>query len=98
MRMLFSALLALALWSGLSGSVRAADAKDVTPILDKAIKALGGPEKLGKIKAATWKTKGTITFMGADNETSGQITVQGLDHYRQDFEGMFNGNTFKAVT
>jgi uncharacterized protein (TIGR02246 family) len=60
-------------------------------ILDKAIKALGGEEKLSKIKAAAWKTKGTITFGGRDNKASTQVTVQGLDHFRQELDGVFGG-------
>ena len=48
---------------GPSGSIRADD-KDTTAILDKAIKALGGEEKLGKATTVSWKSKGTITFNG----------------------------------
>ena len=68
---------------GLVSAGRAADAKDANAILDKAIKALGGEEKLSKIKAATWNTKGTITFGGNDNEVTNHVIVQGLDHSRQ---------------
>ncbi len=83
---------------GLGGQAKAADDKDVQAILDKAIKAMGGEEKLSKIKAATWKTKGTITFNGSDNEFSGTATVQGLDHFRSTFEGEFGGNKVEGVT
>src|SRR5262245_13130714 len=75
-----------------------ADEKAANAILDKAIKALGGEEKLGKIKAATWKTKGTITLMGNDNEISTKSIVQGLDYSRQEFEGEFGGNKVMGVT
>src|SRR5947208_787371 len=75
-----------------------ADDQDAKAILDKAIKAVGGAEKLGKVQAATWKAKGTITFNGNDNEFTSQATVQGLDHYRTEFDGEFNGNKFKGVT
>ena len=50
---------------GLGSSV-SADDTDATAIVDKAMKALGGEEKLRKIEAATWKTKG-MTKLG-DNE------------------------------
>jgi hypothetical protein len=82
---------------GLVSAGRAADAKDANAILDKAIKALGGEEKLSKIKAATWNTKGTITFGGNDNEVTNHVIVQGLDHSRREFEGEFNGNQMKGV-
>jgi hypothetical protein len=98
MTRLIGAVLALALVVGLSGRGWAADASDANAVLDKAIKALGGDEKLSKVKAATWKTKGTITFGGNDNEVTSQWTVQGLDHARQEFEGNFGGNMVKGVT
>jgi hypothetical protein len=83
---------------GSGREARAEGGKDATAILDKAIKALGGEEKLAKVKAATWKSKGTLTLMGNDNEVSSQTTVQGLDHFRQEFEGEFGGNKIKGVT
>jgi hypothetical protein len=83
---------------GLGGRAKAADDKDVNAILDKAMKALGGEEKLSKIKAATWKSKGTITFGGNDNEFSSTSTVQGMDHFRSTFEGEFGGNKVEGVT
>jgi len=98
MTRLIGAVLALALVAGLSGRGWAADAPDANAVLDKAIKALGGDEKLSKVKTATWKTKGTITFGGNDNEVTSQWTVQGLDHARQEFEGNFGGNMVKGVT
>jgi hypothetical protein len=80
------------------GSTSRADDADATAILDKAMKALGGADKLSKIEAATWKGKGKITFGDNENEFSGQSTMQGLDHFRSEFEGEFNGNTVKGVT
>src|SRR5207247_4377901 len=96
---------ALALVFGLSGPVRADDDKDAKPvldkevaaILDKAIKALGGEEPLGKIKMASWKAKTKTTFMGNESDGSSQATMQGLDHFRQELEVTLNGNAFKVV-
>jgi hypothetical protein len=95
---LIGAVLVMALVSGLTSPGRAADAKDANAILDKAIKALGGEAKLSKVKAATWKAKGAITFMGTDNQITTESTVQGLDHFRREFEGDFGGNKVKGVT
>jgi hypothetical protein len=81
----------------LCGPGRAADDK-AAAVLDKAIKALGGEEKLAKVKAASWKTKGTLTLMGNDNDVTSLTTVQGLDHFRQEFEGDFGGTQVKGVT
>jgi len=83
---------------GLNGVGRAADAKDATAILNKAIKALGGEEKLSKARAISWKTKGTITFGGNDNPITAHATAQGLDHFRQEAEGEFGGTQVKFVT
>jgi hypothetical protein len=83
---------------GLSGLGRTEDAKDPSAILDKAIKALGGEEKLNAVKAVSWKTKGTLTINGSDNEFTSHSTAKGLDHFRSEFEGEFGGNKIKAVT
>jgi hypothetical protein len=88
----------MALLGGMSGPVRAAEPGDAKAILDRAIMALGGEEKLSKVKAASWKTKGTITFNGSDNAFTSQTVVQGLDHLRQEFEGDFGGQQFKGLT
>jgi hypothetical protein len=77
------------------GRVRADDS---TAVIDKAIAAMGGEANLGKVKAASWKSKNKLTFNGNENEGAGQVTMQGLDHFRQEFEGDFGGNHFKAVT
>jgi hypothetical protein len=74
-----------------------ADEPDAQAVLDKAIKALGGEEKLGKIGVATWKTRSKFTFNENESEFRGEATVQGLDHYRTEFQGEFNGNTFKGI-
>lgn len=75
-----------------------ADEKDALAIIDKAVKALGGEEKLAKIKAATWKTKGKLHINGNDNDFKTESSHDGLDHFRSQFEGEFNGNSFTAVT
>ena len=53
-----------------TGSLARADDKDPSAVLDKAIKALGGEEKLKKIDAITWTSKADITFN--DNTTTSQ--------------------------
>lgn len=85
----------VALVLGIGGQSRGAGP---TEILDKAIKALGGEEKLAKAQKATWKTKGVITFMGSDNEFTTTSSVNGLSQFRQEFEGDFGGNKIMGVT
>jgi hypothetical protein len=66
------------------GTARADD-QDAKSILDKAIKALGGEEKLGKAESFSWKSKGTVNFNGNENEFNNEVTVKGLDHFRREF-------------
>jgi len=79
--------------------VARADAdKGTGAVIDKAIKALGGEEKLGSVKGATWKAKGTITIGGDDNKFTSQTTVQGHDRFRSEFEGEIMGNKISGLT
>ncbi len=78
--------------------VARASEKDAAAIVDKAIAAMGGEEKLAKVKAASWKAKGTLTFQDNETEFTTQVMMGGLDRYRSEFESEFNGNPFKAVT
>jgi tetratricopeptide (TPR) repeat protein len=78
------------------GNLVQGDDRDPKVILDKAIKALGGEDKLKRAETATWKTKATITIGGNDNDLTIQSTIQGLDHYRAEIEGKFGDNEFKG--
>jgi hypothetical protein len=80
-----------------AGRSALADEKDPNAVLDKAIKAAGGEEKLKKLDAMTWKSKASITFNGESNPMTFHATVQGLDRYRTEFEGEFGGNAFKGL-
>jgi hypothetical protein len=92
------AVLFVALVAVLGTKARAEGDKSAGAILDKAIKALGGEEKLSGMKGASWKAKGTISFGGSDNAMTTQSTSQGLDHFRQDFEGDFGGMKIMGST
>lgn len=92
MKRLLGPVLLAAFLFGPAVGVRGADTPDVQAVLDKAIKALGGAEKLDAIKAYTTKGKGTISFGGNDSTFATTTTVQGLDHLRGEFEGEFGGN------
>jgi hypothetical protein len=83
--------------AGLGAGARAEDAKDAKAILDKAIKALGGEQKLAAVKAASWKTKGKISLGGNDNNFTSQTTIDGLDRVHSEFEGEFGGMAIKGV-
>jgi hypothetical protein len=64
-----------------------ADDTDVAAILDKAMKALGGEDKLSKIEAVTWKTTGwmNMLFQGPEHfKCTGVLTIAGLDRSRSE--------------
>jgi hypothetical protein len=96
MKRLLGATLAAFLVAVLGSPVQADD-KDPLAVLDKAIKALGGEEKLKKAESISLKTKGTINFGGNENEFKTHVTIQGLDHLRSELNGEFNGEPRKFV-
>jgi hypothetical protein len=77
--------LAVNLWAPMSTVT--ADDKEVAAILDKAVKALGGEDKLSKIEAVTWKTAGwmNMLFQGPEHfKCTGELTIAGLDRLRSE--------------
>ncbi|MEX2137783.1 MAG: hypothetical protein WD894_00865 [Pirellulales bacterium] len=94
----FSAAIAAVVILVLAGAAPGQDAKDPAAVIDKAIKALGGEEKLSKAKGIQFKASAKFRF--GDNESEGTIegTSQGLDHVRRVFEGEFGGNKVRGVT
>jgi hypothetical protein len=82
----------------LASLTRADDTAEVNAILDKAITALGGEEKLSKAKANSWKAIGKMRFGENESVMTIDVTMQGLDHSRRVFEGEFGGNQVRGVT
>jgi hypothetical protein len=83
MRQYFGAILTMTLALVMFGTARADD-QDAKSIVDKAIKALGGEEKLAKVAAYSWKSEGTVNFNGNENDFNSHVTVKGLDHFRRE--------------
>jgi hypothetical protein len=77
-----------------AGGARADDATKA--IIDKAIKAHGGAEKIGKEKAAQTKSKGTLSLMGGLNFTE-ETTVQ-PDRLKSVLQLEAGGNTIQVTT
>jgi hypothetical protein len=75
------------LW--LAGPVRGEDTADAKAIVDKAIKAHGGEEKLSKFKGETWTGRGTYYGMGDGLPFTGHFAVQWPDRFRMEIEGAF---------
>jgi hypothetical protein len=97
MRSVLSFLTAGCLLAVCSALVRADDQADAKPVLDKAIKALGGEDKLAKLTAGTWKGKITGRDNGMDVTLTTEGSWQGLDQYRIDGDAMIGGDSHKGV-
>jgi hypothetical protein len=97
MTRLISAVVATGLVLGLGRLALADGNQDVKAVIDKAVKALGGADKLSAVKASVWKTKGKIKMNDNDGDFTSKVTAQGIDHNRLEFEGDFDGNPIKGV-
>jgi hypothetical protein len=69
----------------LASPLRADDAAKAT--VDKAVKAIGGMQKLDKLKAVTTKDKGTYYGMGDGIPYTANYSTQWPDRFRVEIEG-----------
>ena len=97
MKKLFTTIFSLIVVLAMGCTSHAEDTPKVNAIVDKAIKALGGEEKLSKINTAFWKSKNNIYGNGLVIEGSGRTIFQGLNHFRQEFETYHDGSKVKVV-
>ncbi len=96
MRRIIAATFVAVLGVTFGGSVRADDAANA--VIDKAVKALGGAEKLGKMTAFTFDAKGKIFIMDNESDVSIKATYQGIDHMRQEINLSFGGMDVKGFS
>ncbi len=76
-----------------AGAARADEKADARAIVEKAIKALGGKEKLSTDKAVTFKAKGKFYGMGEAIDYTSDFALQSPDKMR--FRMEFEVNTMK---
>ena len=76
---------------------RADDAADARALVEKAVKAQGGQEKLDKLPALTVTFKGTFHGMGDGIPMSGTISTQGADKQRVEIEVEAGGQKVPIV-
>jgi hypothetical protein len=84
----------------LSGfAVHAATASDqeARTIVDKAMDAMGGKEKLAAIRAATWTAKGKFYGFGASVDFQGTFAVEGVDKGRTELTYDLNGQKWVMI-
>jgi hypothetical protein len=72
-----------------AGALRADDQAEAKAVVEKAIKATGGAEKLAKYKAMTWKEKGTYYGMGNAQPYTGVYAVQWPDKFKMEIMDVF---------
>lgn len=96
MQRFLTASLAACLLAG--NPLRADDATAPKAIIDKAIKALGGEERMAKLPAITWKATTTAHVQGIDIELIEEGSAQQADQYRLDVTQVVNGNKNRQVT
>jgi hypothetical protein len=105
MKSLIAAMFLSVLAFSFTSAVRGADDKTddkaadkAAAVIDKAIEAMGGADKLEPVKAGTWTSRGKILVNANENQFTSHVTVCGLNQFRQEFEGEFDGNKIKGIT
>jgi len=97
MRFLTYGSLVLCLPLVLAGSLRADSQADSKALIDKAIKAMGGQDKVAKLQTGTGKGKLTGQDDGKEITVTYEASWQGLDQYRIDADAQFDGNSKQAL-
>ena len=77
------------------GVLQSGDQADVRAIIDKAIKAQGGADKIAKYPASTFKISGTFYGLGEGIPYTGEWAVQGPKQIRFVIESKVMDVTFK---
>jgi hypothetical protein len=80
-------------WLLLVVPAQADEAKEARDLLDRAIKAMGGKDKLTRYQAATWKSKGKVHAGEEMIDFTDEWSVQGLAQYRWAVEATSMGQT-----
>lgn len=80
-----------------ASAVRADEQADLKALVDKAIKAAGGEEKLKKFGGMTLKGRGTVFADNQEIQFSVDGAAQGLDRFRLDMEATVAGNAIKVL-
>lgn len=89
MRKTMGALLAGIVILGGGNLIRSGEGDDGRALVEKAIKAMGGADKLEAHKSATFQGKGTYYGMGDGLKYMGKYAYVWPDKFRMDIEGVF---------
>jgi hypothetical protein len=80
-----------------AGAARADEKTDARAVIEKAVKALGGEEKLAARKALTFKIKGKFYGLGEGIDYTADTSVQSPDKIRLQIDSSANGMKFTLV-
>jgi outer membrane lipoprotein-sorting protein len=80
-----------------AGAARADEKADARALIDKAVKALGGEDKVAAKKALTFKSKGKFYGLGEAIDNTGDFSVQAPDKIRMQIDSSVNGMKFTLV-
>jgi hypothetical protein len=80
-----------------AGAARAEEKAGARAVIDKAVKAAGGADKLDKLKAETFKSKGKFYGLGEGIDYTADYAVQPPDKFRIKMEGEVGGNKFTFI-
>jgi hypothetical protein len=69
------------------------DQADMKAVVDKAIKAAGGEAKLKKLKAVTWKAKGTVSHDNKKANFTIDASLQGIKQAKLDISAEVDGQS-----
>ena len=87
----------VALVVGCSGGSGVADREDPRPIIEKAIKAQGGMDKLAQFKAGHWKGQGTLFLKGQTIPITLETLYQLPDKYKTTMQFEVQGKKVKVI-
>ena len=81
----------------LAGPTRADDDKEMHALVDKALKAAGGADKLAKFKACTFKGKGNVTEGNKEGTFTAEGSFRGGTHWRMEMEANVDGQNRQVI-
>lgn len=76
---------------------RADDFPELKALVEKAIKATGGEEKLKKLEGATLKARGSVHAENMEIPFTVEGSAKALDRWRLDFDANVNGTVLKIM-
>lgn len=89
MQTILRGILALGLTHSLVMGVRADDRADAMSLINQALEAAGGADKLAKAKGQIWREEGTYYGMGDGVPFTSSCAVQFPNRFKMEIEGFF---------